>query len=34
MFGDVEHGDAAALGGGKVVHGGGPCYWSSGFNLF
>ncbi|MCY1309561.1 hypothetical protein D9M70_596670 [compost metagenome] len=27
VFGDVEHGDAAALGGGKVVHGLKPCYW-------
>jgi hypothetical protein len=28
MFGDVEHGDAAALGSGEVVHGFQPCYWS------
>jgi hypothetical protein len=28
MFGDVEHGHAAALGGGEVVHGFQPCYWS------
>jgi hypothetical protein len=25
VFGDVEHGHAAALGGGEVVHGIGPC---------
>jgi hypothetical protein len=27
VFGDVEHGHAAALGGGEIVHGGGPYYW-------
>jgi hypothetical protein len=26
MFGDIEHGDAAALGGGEIVHGGGPYF--------
>jgi hypothetical protein len=28
VFGHVEHGHAAALGGGEVVHGFQPCYWS------
>ncbi|GAB6403388.1 hypothetical protein PMHK_08150 [Pseudomonas sp. MHK4] len=27
MFGHVEHGHAAALGGGKIVHGQKPFYW-------
>jgi hypothetical protein len=27
MFGHVEHGHAAALGGGKIVHGLKPSYW-------
>jgi hypothetical protein len=27
VFGDVEHGDAAALGGGEIVHGLKPSYW-------
>ncbi|WP_177333662.1 hypothetical protein [Pseudomonas sp. RIT-PI-q] len=27
MFGHVEHGHAAALGGGEVVHGLKPSYW-------
>jgi hypothetical protein len=27
MFGHVEHGHAAALGGGEIVHGLKPSYW-------
>jgi hypothetical protein len=27
VFGNVEHGDAAALGGGEIVHGDGPCFY-------
>jgi hypothetical protein len=28
MFGDIKHGHAAALGGGEIVHGLKPSYWS------